>query len=117
MKCSKYFAPSGTGLSKSESILVPKGASHFKTKNISCDSYVPATNVSLSRLHFFFLRWALTELIKQTRQVVRTFKQSILLACLWPEPTFKRRLHYGDNRSKPGLFKMQKIFILFFKCT
>jgi len=32
------LAPSGAGLSKSESILAPKGASCFKTKNISYDS-------------------------------------------------------------------------------
>jgi len=45
--------------------------------------YVPATSASLSRL---FLLWALTVLIKQTKQAVRTIKQSILLKCLWLYP-------------------------------
>jgi len=31
----------------------------------------------------FFLWWPLTVLMKQTRQAVHTFKQSILLRCLW----------------------------------
>ncbi len=31
----------------------------------------------------FFLLWPLTVLMKQTRQAVCTFKQSILLRCLW----------------------------------
>jgi hypothetical protein len=42
--------------------------------------YVPATSASLSRL--LFLRWPLTVLMKQTRQAVHAFKQSILLKCL-----------------------------------
>ncbi len=44
--------------------------------------YVPATSTSLSRLLFLLLRWSLTVLMKQTRQAVCTFKQSILLKCL-----------------------------------
>jgi hypothetical protein len=32
---------------------------------------------------FFFLQWPLTVLMKQTRQAVCAFKQSILLRCLW----------------------------------
>ncbi len=43
--------------------------------------YVPATSTSLPRL--LFLLWPLTVLMKQTRQVVCTVKQSILLRCLW----------------------------------
>ncbi len=43
--------------------------------------YVPTTSAGLSRL--LFLWWPLTVLMKQTRQAVRTFKQSILLRFLW----------------------------------
>ncbi len=32
---------------------------------------------------FFFLQWPLTVLMKQARQAVCAFKQSILLRCLW----------------------------------
>jgi hypothetical protein len=32
---------------------------------------------------FLFLLWQLTVLMKQTRQAVHAFKQSILLRCLW----------------------------------
>jgi hypothetical protein len=45
--------------------------------------YVPATNAGLSRLLFLFLQWPFIVLMKQTRQAVHTFKQSILLRCLW----------------------------------
>jgi hypothetical protein len=45
--------------------------------------YVPATSAGLNRP--LFLLWLLTVLMKQTRQVVRTVKQSILLRCLWVE--------------------------------
>ncbi len=45
--------------------------------------YVPSTSASLSRLLFLFLRWPLTVLLKQIRQAVHAFKQSILLRCLW----------------------------------
>jgi hypothetical protein len=34
---------------------------------------------------FHFLQWPLTVLMKQTKQAVLTFKQSILLRCLWVE--------------------------------
>jgi hypothetical protein len=37
MKCSKYFGAKRHGFIKSESILAPKGASHFKNENIKCD--------------------------------------------------------------------------------
>jgi hypothetical protein len=43
--------------------------------------YVPAISTGLSSL--LFLRCPLTVLMKQTRQAVCTFKQSILLRCLW----------------------------------
>ncbi len=46
--------------------------------------YVPATSAACNRLLFFlFLLRLLTVLMKQTRQVVRTIKQSIFLRCLW----------------------------------
>jgi hypothetical protein len=38
MKCLKYFGAKQLGFIKSESILAPKGASHFKNENIKCDS-------------------------------------------------------------------------------
>ncbi len=47
--------------------------------------YVPATSAGLPRLSFFFFLFLLrplTVLMKQTRQVVRAIKQSILLRCL-----------------------------------
>jgi hypothetical protein len=37
MKYSKYFGSKQRGFIKSESILAPKGASHFKNENIKCD--------------------------------------------------------------------------------
>jgi len=40
MKCSKYFGAKWRGFIKSESILAPKGASHFKTQNIRYDNKV-----------------------------------------------------------------------------
>ncbi len=47
--------------------------------------YVPVISASLSRLLFLsFLQWPLTVLMKQTRQAVRAFKQSILLRCQCP---------------------------------
>ncbi len=36
MKYSKYFGAKRHGFIKSESNLVPKGASHFKNENIRC---------------------------------------------------------------------------------
>jgi hypothetical protein len=38
MKYSKYFGAKQCGFIKSESILAPKGASHFKSENIKCDT-------------------------------------------------------------------------------
>ncbi len=40
---------------------------------------MPAASTSLSRLLFLFLQWPLAVVMKQTRQVVHAFKQSILL--------------------------------------
>jgi hypothetical protein len=37
MKYSKYFGAKRRRFIKSESILAPKGASHFKNENIRCD--------------------------------------------------------------------------------
>ncbi len=42
MKYSKYFGAKRRGFIKSESNLAPKGASHFKTQNIKCDTNVAA---------------------------------------------------------------------------
>jgi hypothetical protein len=50
------------------------------TKRLLKVCYMPATSAGLSRL--LFLRWPLTVLMKQTRQVVCTLKQSLLLRCL-----------------------------------
>jgi hypothetical protein len=44
---------------------------------------VPATSAGLSRRLFLFLGWPLTVLMKKTRQAICTFKQSILLRCIW----------------------------------
>ncbi len=43
--------------------------------------YMPATSTGLNRL--LFLLQTLTVLMKQTRQVVRAIKYSILLRCIW----------------------------------
>jgi alpha-amylase/alpha-mannosidase (GH57 family) len=40
MKYSEYFGAKRRGFIKSESILAPKGASHFKNENIKCDSCI-----------------------------------------------------------------------------
>ncbi len=40
MKCSKYFGAKWRGFIKSKSILVPKGASRFKTQNIRYDTFI-----------------------------------------------------------------------------
>jgi hypothetical protein len=49
MKCSRYFGAKWRGFIKSESILVPKGASHFKTQNIRCDNLTKSSLLSLGR--------------------------------------------------------------------
>jgi hypothetical protein len=46
MKCSKYFGAKWNGFIKSESILAPKGTSHFKAQNIRCDTHIYANNKS-----------------------------------------------------------------------
>jgi hypothetical protein len=65
--------------------------------------YVPATSAGLSRLLFLsFLQWPLTVLMKQIRQAVRTFKQSILLRCPWLFATttnIRLVLKYGPGMS------------------
>ncbi len=38
MKGSKYFGAKRRGFIESESILAPKGTSHFKNENIKCDT-------------------------------------------------------------------------------
>jgi len=47
--------------------------------------YVPATSASFPMLLFFAA--AINIIIKQTRQVVHTIKQSILFRCLWSNPS------------------------------
>ena len=42
MECSKYFGAKWGGFIKSESILAPKGTSHFKTQNIRYDNMLLA---------------------------------------------------------------------------
>ncbi len=53
--------------------------------------YVPATSATSSKAFLasflFFLLRPLTVLMKQTRQVLCTIKQSILLRCLWCNST------------------------------
>ncbi len=46
MKCSKYFGAKWRGFIKSESILAPKGSSHFKTQNIRCDNVMIINDAS-----------------------------------------------------------------------
>ncbi len=50
--------------------------------NIDCLSFVMCLLLA-PVFQGFFLLWPLTVLIKQTRQAVRSIKQSILLRCLW----------------------------------
>ena len=40
MKYSEYFGAKRCGFIKSESVLAPKGASHYKNENIKCDIYL-----------------------------------------------------------------------------
>ena len=54
----------------------------WKVSKIDCLRFVICP-LLVSVFEGFFLQWPLTELMKQTRQAVRTFKQSILLRCLW----------------------------------
>ncbi len=51
MKCSKYFGAKWHGFIKSESILAPKGASHFKTQNIRCDNKIKSLAFALQLLY------------------------------------------------------------------
>jgi hypothetical protein len=48
MKGSKYFCAKQQGFIKSESILAPKGASHFKNENIKCDRGIMLSVIMLS---------------------------------------------------------------------
>jgi hypothetical protein len=67
------------------------GLSHrFQKSKIDCLRFVIYPLLAL--VYKAFLWWPLTVLVKQTRQVVHTFKQSILLRCLWFEQTL---VHYG----------------------
>ncbi len=63
------------------------GRNHrYRKSKIDCLRFVmcpPATSASLLKLLFLFLRWPLTVLMKQTRQTVHAFKQSVLLRCVW----------------------------------
>jgi hypothetical protein len=51
MKCWKYFGAKRRGFIKSESILVPKGASHFKNENIKCDTHTVHMKAVLMKKH------------------------------------------------------------------
>ncbi len=59
--------------------------------------YVPATSALLPRL--LFLLQPLTVLMKQTRQAVCAIKQSILLRCLWFDPTARQK---GSRKNPTG---------------
>jgi hypothetical protein len=70
--------------------------------------YVPATSTSLPRVSFFFsflflLLRPLTVLMKQTRQAVRTVKQSIVLDVYGWNKVFQYFGFY-DIDPKPGFF-------------
>jgi hypothetical protein len=67
--------------------------------------YVPATITGV----FFFLQWPLTVLMKQTRQEVCAFKQSILLRCLWDVP-----LSYFMSQGLESLFELYTDYLLGF---
>jgi hypothetical protein len=55
----------------------------IKRQKIDCLRFVMCPLLALARIPSLFLMWPLTVLTKQTRQAVRTIKQSILLRCLW----------------------------------
>ncbi len=64
----------------------------YRKSKIDCLRFVmcPILAPVFQGFFFFFLRWPLTVLMKQTRQAVRAFKQSILFRCLW---VFRRLLY------------------------
>jgi len=70
MKYSKYFGTKRRGFIKSESNLAPKGASHFKTENIRCDtskgSLQPCLKISVQdgRVCDFFYKLLLTTAVE-----------------------------------------------------
>ncbi len=67
-----------------------------KEKKLLMDCYVPATSTTFLAFFCFFLLRPLTVLMKQTRQVVRAVKQSILHRCLW---LIHRRKQTGNGKS------------------
>ncbi len=73
VKAGRLFLGSNPKISKIQNRL-------FKVCSLLC---AWATSAGLSRLLFLFLRWPLTIQMKQTRQAVPAFKQSILFICLW----------------------------------
>ncbi len=71
--------------------------------------YVPATSARLPRLLF-----AITVLIKQTRQTVRAIKQSILLRCLWLTSITPCQTNVKRFGAEKVELCVQKIFKAFF---
>jgi hypothetical protein len=63
----------------------------------------------------FFLRWPLTVLMKQTRQAVRTFKQSILLRCLWSFVAHKIAVNFVGVNAALEFIQICVSFIFFLK--
>ncbi len=57
----------------------------IKRQKIDCLRFImcPLLAPGFQGFFSFFFMWPLTVLMKQTRQVVFTIKQSILLRCLW----------------------------------
>ncbi len=55
----------------------------YRKSKIDCLRFVMCLLLAPVFQGFFFLWWPLTVLMKQTRQVVHAFVQSILLRCLW----------------------------------
>jgi hypothetical protein len=72
---------------------------------------VPTTIAGLSRLLFLsFLQWPLTVQMKQTRQVICAFKQSILLRCLCAKLPQQQIAVFTSNLSELYFIEKQQIF-------
>jgi hypothetical protein len=81
--------------------------------------YVPTTSTKFSRLLFYGGGgwgggWPLTVPMKQTRQAVRAFKQSILLRFLWVQHYFcNGRDHYSLQSGQAVQASAQSTFTTF----
>jgi uncharacterized membrane protein len=64
----------------------------IESPKIDCLRFVMCLSFKAS--FSFYLQWPLTVLMKQTRQAVHAFKQSILLRCLW---SFFTTMHFLRN--------------------